>query len=103
LNIPFAEEQDRGHEGVLAMKILHSELVSICNILLDALSKSDVCEINSEDSKEFVFQYDFYWEPEERHTLHGEPKEMHIGSVAHDLERIKQCIQTKDPMHHDFR
>ena len=80
------------------MRIQHSELVRIYQMLMNVLSK------NIMFGKEINFIYDFYWDVPigERQDVLNKP-ELDIGSIEHDLERIKQCLQDNDPMPCHFR
>ena len=80
------------------MKITHSDLIKIYKILMDALSQSDVFHT------EIDFLYDYYWNiPIEKRQDVCITPELDIGSIGHDLERIQQCIQDNEPMHHHLR
>jgi len=80
------------------MKIKHSDLVQIYQILTTTLSKNEILQ------GEANFLYDFYWVPApgERHDLYSKP-ELTIGSIAHDLERLSQCVTDNEPMIEHFR
>ena len=82
------------------MRVKHAELTKIYQILMDALADSDII---SKDN-DIDFFYDYYWSISlgERHNLNSQP-ELDIGSIAHDLERIRQCISDNDPVSEQFR
>jgi len=88
------------------MKIQYSDLIKIFEMLINALAKGNYYQADEDVNKEFDFLYDFYWlflNDEERYDLSNEPKELGVGSIEHDLERILQCIQDNDPMFEHFR
>jgi len=78
------------------MKIQHSDLVNIYKLLMDALWRSDI--------KEIEFFYDYYWNVSlgARHDIYNDPV-FDMGSIEHDLERIHQCIADKEAMTAHFR
>ncbi|MCL2571927.1 MAG: hypothetical protein FWE11_05945 [Defluviitaleaceae bacterium] len=80
------------------MKIRHSDLIQIYQMLVCALFKNEVLQ------NEVTLLHDLYWTPAvgERHDLYNNP-ELTIGSIAHDLERISQCIDDKEPVLQHFR
>jgi len=80
------------------MKINHSDLVKIYQMIMDALSKNEYLQ------RDAPFLYDFYWTPAlgERHGLYNKP-ELTIGSIAHDLERISECLAENEPVIEHFR
>ena len=80
------------------MKIQRSDLVKIYQLLMDALSQSDIFH------NEIVFAYDYYWNVTigERCDVYNAPK-LDIGSIEYDLERVHQCIQNNAPMLNELR
>jgi len=80
------------------MKIKLTDLTRIHQVLTDAFLKDKTIQ------SEVAFLYDFYWTPSlgERHDLYNKP-ELTIGSIAHDLERISQCLADNEPMLEYFR
>ena len=78
------------------MKIKHSDLRRIFNMLMDSIPE------NLGDEIELL--YDYYWNVSvgTRHIVENEP-ELDMGSLDHDLERLQQSLQNNDPMYSDFR
>jgi len=78
------------------MKIRYCDLIEISQILNNFLS-SGRCH-----DEDFDILYDFYWVSGERWDLQKQP-ELLCGSIEHDIERIIECIQEKEPMSQHFR
>ena len=78
------------------MKIKHSELKQVFTMLMDLLPKNE--------SDEIELHYDYYWNLPvgTRHDICETP-ELDIGSINHDLERIRECLEDNAPMPHHFR
>jgi len=84
------------------MKITPSELSKICKILLDALEDGEICFHPKGKDEEIIFCYDYYWDTWNRDKVFDDP-ETCIGSIEHDLERIRQLLQGEHPLSEYFR
>jgi len=80
------------------MIIQHSDLVKSYQLLMDALSRSDIFH------KEIRLSYDYYWDtsPRSKDDIYVDPKPT-MGSIEHDIERVHQLISDKDISPAHFR
>jgi len=67
--------------------------------LINMPEEERICALNKNLDREIAFSYDFYWDVPigKRHKLHIEPK-LDMGSIDHDVERIRQLISDSDPL-----
>jgi len=81
------------------MKVKHSDLAEMFQILMDELEENDCNRLHKSADGEFVFDYyDYYWEIPlgQRGDAHNKPKELHIGSIDFDLELMHKLILEED-------
>ena len=83
------------------------DLENIENSFYQLMKYLTNCELFQEgctSSKEIDLAYDFYWSVPIGHRFNiHETIENDIGSIDHDVERIKQCLLDNEPNTQHFR